>query len=896
MPPALSDLTNTPPPPSASSSKSIHSDTPHPNTRGSAPSSRSRFIRAPRFSLADAEELEANESSPGVIVTQHKHTSIKLHGNHMNGQTQHGGENMQQQNQHASHNSRMIVEENSQQDNGTQTKPQVQRENESAIEQQVYQDSTVFGEKEINKNDEETKKVDFTALYDNNLEEKPEIAVTPTPNVLVDNLENNVTSVGIASSSPDSHYQRTTERLEPTDDEGELVAHMSAVSLSLKSDIDQHSSHMQQDVNPKEEHDPHGQKVSTIHPESLGPESSYVMPSRRPSDMSIVQESNGVSGVSPRKNHTYNMSSPPRPKSPNFLLPSRPSVAAASLRNEIEIPKFTRKRCISQGEPVRPKSPKFLLKSRPSVISPQTPSDEVLKPPPTKKSSFLSGPVRPKSPNFLLSSRSSVVGSVRSDDVVSEGFPRKKSFIRAGPVRPRSPNFKLPHRPSVLGIQRQEPAVGEKILKKAKWEGTTMPKTPNFKLHSSSSSSFKPEAVPVLTRKKSGYVGPTRPKSPNFRLAAEASLPKHMPVQATPKNKRSKVNSKWPGEKRTTVPKSPAFRGRMISVSMAQRRAELLAEEVKKREAEKEKERKLKERRDRWVNNRTIPKSPKIVKVGNKPVLDEPKNKSFVARPMPKFRAVEVKQTQKSQAHAKVNKEGGAVKIVRNNAKVDASTRREMRMTIATPFELQSLQQHELQVARMQLEKQRLEEEEERRRVFRPVELKEEILDGPTFVPGRSSMPLTQPKDLLPHIHERKARTAAFMRRQRERMEEMDRLKEIAQMRRDESELEEAIRYREEHKFKPRPIPKSHYEPEVGSASSRWSPSFGDIIAGDTLQGSGNSNENVDGIVTVGDDSPESAPFYRRSGILDGIRKSLSPLLGSPETLETTGEGGNGGK
>lgn len=246
--------------------------------------------------------------------------------------------------------------------------------------------------------------------------------------------------------------------------------------------------------------------------------------------------------------------------------------------------------------------------------------------------------------------------------------------------------------------------------------------------------------------------------------------------------------------------------------------------------------------------------------------------------------------------------------------------------TTPRPFLLMGVDQHETFVERREAEKEKLVEEEKRKRTFRPVILKDEILEGPTFVPSRSAVPLTMPVDLLPMARERKERTEAFLRRQKERMKEMERLQKLAKEGREQLELERLQKMWQEKRFKPRLVPKSHYMADIEPVGSRdgsklaevqrlstipemnddaqgletkisavvateteaafvemEAPPASDSEASFAVEEEERANASTTTEVEVGrNTSPDSQPLVRRSRIFDGLRKSLSPLLGPP--------------
>lgn len=314
--------------------------------------------------------------------------------------------------------------------------------------------------------------------------------------------------------------------------------------------------------------------------------------------------------------------------------------------------------------------------------------------------------------------------------------------------------------------------------------------------------------------------------------------------------------------------------------------------------------------------------------------------KTFVPTKMPDFGdAPLVRPTRKSMAHAQWNKEP-RVSVAERNKMERRIVPYVVEKTVPRPFSLMGVDQHEIVVERREAESGKYAEEEKRRRTFRPVILREDILEGPTFVPSRSPVPLTTPVDLLPMAQERKERTTAYLARQRERMEEMERLQKKAREEKEQKESEQLQKLWQVKRFKPRPVPRSHYMPDiepVGSgADSRLSeiqivsavPELSDGARGTetkafpaveteakaadvTREGVFPTSEkdtcpaSETEISPVAEEesemtappateteakskvSPDSQTLIRRSSILDGIRKSLSPLFGSPESPAT---------
>lgn len=135
--------------------------------------------------------------------------------------------------------------------------------------------------------------------------------------------------------------------------------------------------------------------------------------------------------------------------------------------------------------------------------------------------------------------------------------------------------------------------------------------------------------------------------------------------------------------------------------------------------------------------------------------------------------------------------------------------------TVPQPFDLRGVDMHAQYQAQLDAERAKIDEEQRKQRIFHARKLNDAILDGPTFVPIKSDTPLTQPRDLLPCANERSERTLAYEARQRARIEMEQRFKAEAEMEREKALAEQVAIDYEETKFKPRPVPKSTYQPDL---------------------------------------------------------------------------------
>lgn len=373
--------------------------------------------------------------------------------------------------------------------------------------------------------------------------------------------------------------------------------------------------------------------------------------------------------------------------------------------------------------------------------------------------------------------------------------------------------------------------------------------------------------------------------------AAAATRAAALRKQAKPSAavKPPKPRPAWPAGH--TVPKSPNFRtvGKPLSELAARRKAQLLADSIRQKEELERREQAVKQRRKNFAKSRTVPKSPAL-KGKRKIIVAEPAAKRrFVPNKMPDFgRAPLVRATTKSKAHAQVNREGGSDAarresyMMKKGSDAGRGGRRDsvrMERTVSKPFGLQGVDRHNAVAELRMMQMEREAEEQNRRRTFRPVAMREEILDGPTFVPRPKATAVTEARNLLPDASERRARTMAFQRRQQERMAEMDREEKRKQMEKEQKELEKVTRMLKETQFKPRNVPKSHYRPDIEPVGGRHATSMSVQRDGGSVSG---SQEGMEGSGAE-EGTPESWPVVRRSSFFDEVRKSLSPLLWSPD-------------
>lgn len=221
----------------------------------------------------------------------------------------------------------------------------------------------------------------------------------------------------------------------------------------------------------------------------------------------------------------------------------------------------------------------------------------------------------------------------------------------------------------------------------------------------------------------------------------------------------------------------------------------------------------------------TVPKSPVFRSKGPSrrySVVETGSPRPFVPTPLPSFL-----REQNNLPSIKLNIKTRAAMEARINPQARRSTvpppsrvRISIEPTVPKPFELGSLQQHEHYRENLKAREAFLEDEDRRKRNFVANKVNPAILNGPTFVPARSSVPLTKPVDLLPFASERSQRTLEYERRQKERIAEKERDEEIARrMREEEEELKIKIEMMK-NAFKAKPVPKSHYVPHTISSRS----------------------------------------------------------------------------
>lgn len=271
---------------------------------------------------------------------------------------------------------------------------------------------------------------------------------------------------------------------------------------------------------------------------------------------------------------------------------------------------------------------------------------------------------------------------------------------------------------------------------------------------------------------------PTRPKSPNFRLAARMKM-HHTGRPSLPPNALTGSNNVVGQEQKpvvrrklgATVPKSPVFRSRGPSRRFS-------VESVSPRQ--------------------------------------------FVPTPLPSFL-----REQNNLPSIKLNIKTRAAMEARINPKARRATapppavvKISFEPTIPKPFELGSVEQHEHYLQNLKAREALVEEEERRKRSFVANKMNPAILNGPTFVPARSSVPLTKPVDLLPFASERSERTLEYERKQRERVAQKDRDAEMARRMREEEEMLKLKLEMTKNAFKPKPVPRSHYVPHTISSRS----------------------------------------------------------------------------
>ncbi|PXF43087.1 hypothetical protein BWQ96_07173 [Gracilariopsis chorda] len=210
---------------------------------------------------------------------------------------------------------------------------------------------------------------------------------------------------------------------------------------------------------------------------------------------------------------------------------------------------------------------------------------------------------------------------------------------------------------------------------------------------------------------------------------------------------------------------------------------------------------------------KTIPKSPEVLrrKFARTPKEVSPRRRTtFKAKPVPRYLTMPrpvVRPTAKSEAILHGLASSAPMPPVLAACKLSG--------TVPKPFKLASVELHEARMKKICAKRKAEQEEAERRRVLHPLALNREMLEGPTFVPCLDKKNLTMPVDLLPWAAERRERTLAYEAAQRARIEEMEAMKEIAQRQRELAEEERLREDYERKKFRPRPVPRSHYYPDT---------------------------------------------------------------------------------
>lgn len=285
---------------------------------------------------------------------------------------------------------------------------------------------------------------------------------------------------------------------------------------------------------------------------------------------------------------------------------------------------------------------------------------------------------------------------------------------------------------------------------------------------------------------------PTRPRSPNLRLAARAkardmartSLPTMTISMSNDASNRARISDRDPSSTRQrlslTVPKSPVFRSKGPSSRP-------------------------------YVSENEAPRP-------------------FVPTPLPAFLV-----RRDTLPHIKLNLKTRAAMDARSNPRPRQSApalptpRINLEPTIPKPFELASLTKHEHYVQSIEAREAALEDAARRRRSFVARQVNPAIFTGPTFIPSRSSVPLTKPVDLLPFASERSERTREFERRQRERIAQKERDDEMNRQLREEEEMLKVKLEMVKNQFKARPVPRSHYAPH--QISTRSSERSGNTVA-----------------------------------------------------------------
>lgn len=219
----------------------------------------------------------------------------------------------------------------------------------------------------------------------------------------------------------------------------------------------------------------------------------------------------------------------------------------------------------------------------------------------------------------------------------------------------------------------------------------------------------------------------------------------------------------------------------------------------------------------------TVPKSPHFRSRGPTRALDDkrnrpPRSSTFIPTPLPSYlieRDVlpDIKLNAKTVAAMEYRANPQPKQRYQPNP--SSVSQEPFSPTVPEPFDLKGLDKHAQHMVQIEMRKRQEEEGDKERRNFHAKKLNEAILDGPTFVPSRSDVPLTQPLDLLPFAEERSQRTKAYEQVQKERMEQAKIDKAAADRMRAEAEAETIRKEYEEKKFKPRAIPKTTYEPHM---------------------------------------------------------------------------------
>lgn len=337
--------------------------------------------------------------------------------------------------------------------------------------------------------------------------------------------------------------------------------------------------------------------------------------------------------------------------------------------------------------------------------------------------------------------------------------------------------------------------------------------------------------------------------------------------------------------------KSPKLRsvGKALSAAATARKEELLAEQEHHEAEIRRRAERLRASRAAWANTRTKPKSPAVLRHPSARVIETTQRTRFTPTPMPDFgHAPPVKQTRASIARLQRKGSGLQKSMPPRKPQHQLRTAKPLGRTVPRPFPLQGVNKHEEVVESLQRRQQLAEAEERRSRMFEPVPLREEILEGPTFIPSRSDPNLlTDPVSLLPDAEQRSKRTLAYLAGQRERMEEMERRKTQAAREREDRELEDIEREWQQRRFKARPMPKSHYTPDIPPVCSMDGSRSGEREREWFTPGSQSTEEEQ---VTPAQNDDESVP--RRPSLFEGLRKSLSPLLGAldEEKVQHNGE------